>query len=356
MARRARLAALGLAGALGLALLCPAGTPEAAGHPASGQGSPPTVRLVAAEGPALSGGQDPDRSPVDSVPAVLHIHFFDVGQGDAVLIRVPTGQNVLIDAGPGAGTAEYLLELGVEEIDLIIASHNHADHIGGVPAVLEAFPVRFWMDNGVPHTTATYRRALEAVKAAGVLLLEPERRTIQMGDAALEILPPPGDPALAQNDNSVGVIFRFGAFRAMFAGDAERTLWRHWLEVFPEVFEPVGVHKASHHGSRNGDIPEALERLRPELVVVSAGRANRYGHPHPEMRALYAAVGARVMITGEAGTIVVTARSDGTFTAARPPWILTTPADYHSMLAEAAPEPGGAKTPEVSTPMENSER
>ena len=241
-----------------------------------------------------------------------------MGQGDATLIRAPSGQVVLIDAGPAhagdaPGIAEHLHRLAVEQVDLLIASHNHADHIGGVPEVLKTVPVGLFLDNGIPHTTATYRRMLQALVEADVPLLEPERRSIEMGEAVLEILPPPGDEGLGHNDNSVGVVLRYGDFRATFAGDAEAALWRHWLRELPRALGPVDVHKASHHGSRNGDTPEAMERLGPRLVVVSAGRNNRYGHPHAEALALYRAAGARILTTAEAGSITVRATPDGGF-------------------------------------------
>lgn len=249
----------------------------------------------------------PGQEPCDA----LRIYFFDVGQGDAALIESPTGQRVLVDAGPDGGVVEQLRAAGVDAIDLFIASHNHADHIGGAPDVLRSIPVRFYMDNGIPHTTRTYRTVLETVLELDVPLLEPERRTIELGDVVLEILPPPGDPDLGQNNNSIGVLVRFGEFRAFLGGDAEGRLWRYWLENFPETITRVQVHKASHHGSRAGDVPEAMERLRPQIVVVSAASENPYGHPHPEALALYSQVGATVFLTGEHGTIVICADADG---------------------------------------------
>jgi competence protein ComEC len=242
----------------------------------------------------------------------LQIHILDVGQGDAALLRFPPGRDVLIDAGRGAGVAELLTELGVDTLELVIASHNHADHIGGMEAVLRQFPARYFMDNGVPHTTLTYRRMLETLRELKIPLLEPERRTIQVGEGRMEILPPPGEETLGHNDNSVGVMVEYGDFRASFAGDAEEYLWLHWLETFPEALAPVHLHKASHHGSRNGDILEALQRLQPELVVISAGRDNQYGHPHPEALDRYVWAGAAVKVTTQSGTIHIRAFSDGT--------------------------------------------
>jgi len=243
----------------------------------------------------------------------LTLHFFDVGQGDAVLISAPTGQRVLVDAGPGARVVEHLRALGVDTIDLFIASHNHADHIGGAVAVLRSFPVRLFMENGIPHTTVTYQRLLETLVELDIPVLDPERRTIRLGEATLDILPPSGDPALEHNDNSIGVIVQFGAFRASMAGDAEARLWEHWLEELPDALRPVAVHKASHHGSRHGDILPALRRLRPSLVVVSAGVDNSYGHPHPDALERYRAVGAEVLVTASEGTVVVVGQRSGGF-------------------------------------------
>jgi competence protein ComEC len=268
--------------------------------------------------PGCFPGQGPEATPPgNEVPGTAAdpflIHILDVGQGGAVLLQAPTGQNVLIDAGRGARVVESLRGLGVEALDLLVASHNHADHIGGAPAVLRAFPVGLFMDNGIVHTTATYERLLDALEEADVPLLEPERRTVALGDGALEFLPPRGDPALGHNDNSLGVVLEWGAFRATFPGDAESSLWGFWVEGFPDLLVPVRVHLASHHGSRNGDTFEALSRLRPDLVVVSAGRGNRYGHPHAEALELYSTVGARVLTTADCGTITVKAARDGTF-------------------------------------------
>ncbi|HWV56536.1 MAG TPA: MBL fold metallo-hydrolase [Longimicrobiales bacterium] len=274
----------------------------------------PLVGLLLAVALAVGACAAPRAQVTSGSPERLRIHFLDVGQGDAVLIEAPAGRHVLIDAGPGSAIVGQLRELGVDTIDLFIATHNHADHIGGAAAVLTAFPVRFFMDNGVPHTTATYRNMLEAVAARDVPLLEPEARSITVGDVVLEILPPPGDPALDHNDNSIGVVLAYGEFRATFAGDAEDHLWRHWLAEIPEAIpEGVAVHKASHHGSRNGDSREALRRVRPRLVVISAAAENLYGHPHAEALALYREVGAAVLFTGSVGTVTVEARTDGDF-------------------------------------------
>ncbi len=120
----------------------------------------------------------------------LELRFLDVGQGDAILVR-EGGKTALIDAGSGAGILTQLRALGVDTIDLLVASHNHSDHIGGMTAVLGGTVVRFYLDNGVSHTTATYQRTIQAVTASGAQYLRPTARTITLGNARLRVLPPP---------------------------------------------------------------------------------------------------------------------------------------------------------------------
>jgi competence protein ComEC len=244
----------------------------------------------------------------------LELHFLDVGQGDAVLLRAPSGQTALYDSGPsGQRIVEALRERGVERLDLVIASHNHADHIGGLAEVIREFRPRFYMDNGVPHTTQTYRRVLEAVRDAGAQLIEPTERRISLGDAVLQILPPPGRPGWGHNDNSVGVIASYGDFRASLFGDAERAQQEWMLSEARHHLRRVAVHKASHHGSRNGDVSAVMASLRPEVVVIGVGAGNQYGHPHAEAIALYNGVGAEVYRTDRHGTVLVTGQRSGRF-------------------------------------------
>jgi beta-lactamase superfamily II metal-dependent hydrolase len=253
-------------------------------------------------------------------PPVLRIHFLDVGQGDAVLIQSPEGRAVLYDGGQrGAVLIDALARVGASALEVIIASHAHADHIGGLSAAVQAMPPRFFLDNGIPHTTQTYARLMEAVRASGAQLLAPEARTLTLDGVQIHVLPPPGDARLGHNDNSLGLVIEYGAFRAFLGGDAEGHLWAWWIDNHAERLAPVQVHKASHHGSRNGDTAEGLSRLMPEVVVIGTGAGNTYGHPHPDALELYAAIGARVYRTDRHGTVTVAADSLGVFsvTAAR---------------------------------------
>jgi hypothetical protein len=170
------------------------------------------------------------------------------------------------------------------------------------------------MDSGVPASTLVYAGVLEAAAAAGSALLEPVSRRIALGDVSLVVVPPPGIAAWDQYDNSIGLIVEFGAFRLSLAGDAEPREWAWWTTHHPEWLTPVHVHKASHHGSANGDTADAIARLSPEIVIVSAGQENAYGHPDPAALRLYADNGAQVYRTDVHGTVIVEAEPSGRYT------------------------------------------
>src|SRR5439155_10778189 len=145
----------------------------------------------------------------------LEIHFLNVGQGDAAIIQ-EGGHTAVIDAGP-SGIGAYLKTLHVDTIDLVIASHPHADHIGGMPELLRSHVVRFYLDNGVPYTTGIYRQTLDAVRASGAQYLNATNRTITLGAAQLHVLAPP--PNTTINNGSVGILIEYGQFRALLTGD-----------------------------------------------------------------------------------------------------------------------------------------
>ncbi|MEO8679979.1 MAG: MBL fold metallo-hydrolase [Vicinamibacterales bacterium] len=274
----------------------------------------------------------------------------DLGQGDGILIQSPSGENVVYDGGeePSA-IANYLQRVGVSGVELVIASHNHADHIGGLAEIVRRVKPGFYMDNAVPATTLIYRRLLEAVAASGARLLAPTARRISMGKVALQIVPPPGVAAWDQNDNSVGVVVEYGNFRLWLGGDAESREWAWWAEHNGPLLGHVHIYKASHHGSSSGDTDQALSQLSPGVVIISTGRGNIYGHPNPAALRLYARHGATVFRTDLHGTIVVEAQTSGRYTVqvergegARPPTPALRPAVQPQIAPLPPPQPQGA--------------
>ena len=246
--------------------------------------------------------------------AQLELTFLDVGQGDSVLIRAPSGQTVLYDGGRRDDQVlEYLRELGVQSLDLVIASHPDADHIGGLEAVIEAYQPGIVMTNALPYDSATFRGMRTVITDTGARLLEPTARRITLGEVTLQVLPPPGDLSLGNNDNSVGLVISYGEFRAALTGDAEAKQFNWWAQNVRDLLGPVQVYKASHHGSENGDTPLSMSLFKPEVVVISAGLDNAFGHPSARALRLYETVQAEVYRTDLQGTIIVSAKRDGSY-------------------------------------------
>jgi len=256
-----------------------------------------------------------DAPEVDTTTAVgLTISMLDVGQGDAVLLQAATGQTALYDGGPRSGRVlEILQQMGVKQIDLVVASHPHEDHIGGLVDVITYYEPQFVIDNTSAHPTQTYERYLDAIESAGTQLLDPTARTIRLGEATLRVVPPPLDEEFEANDTSVGLLVEMADFSMSLFGDAERHQWAWLLEHQADALEPVNVHKASHHGSRNGDTAEGIAALQPEIVLIGLSVNNRYGHPHPEALALYEDVDASIYRTDLHGTIRVEVDEEGRY-------------------------------------------
>jgi len=240
----------------------------------------------------------------------LVIRFFDVGQGDAALVVSPEGKSVLVDGGPDDDTVlQYLKQLNIDTLDLVVASHNHADHIRGLPSVLRSIVVRNYMDNGVPATTAVYQSVLDALIQDSVPYLNAVPRIVHLGSVDIRVLARPPDIE-TQNNSSVGLLLTYGKFKALFTGDAEfveRDFWRLYAEV-----AVVDLLKVAHHGSINGTDSLWTMVTRPCIAVISVGEGNRYGHPSPETLRSLQESGALVYRTDEVGTITVVVTVDGT--------------------------------------------
>ena len=249
-------------------------------------------------------------APQSQVGEPIRVTFLDVGQADAILIRSPEGQIALVDAGRGL-RLQTLSELGVEQIDLLVATHPHADHIGGMAGVINSIPVRFYMDNGQPHTTATYQNLMRTLqRRTDITYLVAEPRTIRLGGAEIEVLPLLPVNSTDHNDRSVGLVLRYGSFVVFLSGDSEVRELTFWVQQ--GVVPDVTVLKAPHHGSDNGFTWEFLQDAQPEVVVISVG-GNSYGHPGPEALLAYTSVALAVLRTDYNGQVTILGYENGRY-------------------------------------------
>ena len=239
------------------------------------------------------------------------VEFLDVGQGDAILIRSPEGKSALVDAGPSRRVVDQLRERGVRSLDLVVVSHHHIDHYGGMGEVIRAFRPRVFLDADSPHVTPSYLALLRRVEEEGITAIRagPKARKIDLGSVRLTVLPQVPSDRSDENNNSIGIRVEFGRFSALLTGDSEKAERRWWIKNAPSLCADVDVLKLAHHGSRNGTDPAWLELTRPRLAVASMGRGNDFGHPHPETLALLRSFGIPLKRTDEDGSVQV--RTDG---------------------------------------------
>ena len=244
----------------------------------------------------------PGLGPLGVAPAGLRVTVLDVGQGDSILVQAP-GANVLVDqAEPQADVAGRLRALGVEELDLLVFSHPQRDHLGGAAEVLERFDVGAVVDPGLDVESRDYEAALERAREQDVpIAIARQGMSFSAGPLHLEVLWPTsaGSPADDPNDLSVVLLVSYGAVDVLLTGDAESGVLNQ-LEL-PDI----DVLKVSHHGSDDDGLPALLGRIEPAVAIISAGRANRFGHPHPETLAALGASGTAVYRTDLQGNVTV---------------------------------------------------
>jgi competence protein ComEC len=214
------------------------------------------------------------------------VRFLDIGQGDSQLIQLPDGGAILIDSGDrGKPTVELLRKYGVNELELVIASHPHADHIGELRDVLRDFKVKeFWDSGFTGNATKTYTDMLAEIKKQGVKFTAPKRgATRQFGDVQLEVLNPPAS-FIDDHTNNASLVVRltYGNKRFLFTGDAEIASWKDMLASERDKLR-ADVLKAAHHGSSNGTTKEILDAVNPTIFTISCAVGNDYHHPHPKV-------------------------------------------------------------------------
>lgn len=238
-------------------------------------------------------------------PSELQVHFIDVGQGDAILIDLDKTE-ILIDAGERSpGVVSYLSRFVDGPLEVVIATHIHADHIGGLIAVLDTFQVQQIWHNGDTATSATYTEFMAAVQSEGAKVNIAKRGDrISTGQLTFIVLNT-GTSSGTANNNSVVVSLSYGQIDFLFTGDAEMEAEATMLVSKDLSVPDVEVLKVGHHGSRTASSPDFLDAARPEIAIYMAGAGNRYGHPHPEAIAALTKIGAKIYGTDVNGTIVV---------------------------------------------------
>lgn len=239
----------------------------------------------------------------------LVCHFLDVGQGDSIFIELPNAQSMLIDAGvsgEGEGIVSYIDNLGYSQIDYLIATHPHADHIGSMTYVVENTDIgQVYMPN-VGTTTKTYENLLTAVSDKGLKITSATAgmNIFEEDGCSVDILGPVTINESDLNNCSIVLKITYGSTKFLFTGDAEE-------EELSEITYNMSadVLKVGHHGSNTSTTEDFLYNVNPGIAVISVGEGNDYGHPHESTLELLEQFNAEIYRTDLDKTVTVT--SDG---------------------------------------------
>lgn len=242
-----------------------------------------------------------------ALAGTLSVEVLDVGQGDSILLQTPAGKTILIDGGTGRRNVANLLERrSIEQVDLMVATHAHADHIGGLDEVMDAVPVRVFVDSGVPHTTETYKKVVGLVEQKTIPYKAVRGgQVFRFDDGIVMTVLGPYDPMLRGtrsdlNSNSVITRVDHRDVCFLFMGDAELETEHQALE---HGLESCEVLKVAHHGSAHASSKKFLDVVQPEWAAISVGRNNRYKHPAPGALRRLENAGAKVLRTDHHGRI-----------------------------------------------------
>jgi len=240
------------------------------------------------------------------------VHYIDVGQGDSIFIDTPN-KDVLIDGGPavaGSTVLDYLGNLSITHIHLMIATHPHTDHIGGlVPVLNSSTTVDEILINNQTYTSVTYTNFMNLAQSHTITVAQRGQTFILTETANLTVFNPVQPLEFTSvNDNSVVVKLQVGNTSFLFTGDAEADAEQSMLDAGLDL--QSDILKVGHHGSNSSTTQPFLDSVAPSYAIISAGEGNPYGHPHEETIQKLLAKGVTIYGTFHSGTIV--ALTDGT--------------------------------------------
>lgn len=227
----------------------------------------------------------------------FHIYFLNVDQGDSILIKTPSDHYILVDGGPMNFVLEELgevLPFFKREIDFMVLTHPHSDHIEGLIEVLKRYKVDNVLITGVNVFDNEYKEFLKEIRKQNIKIFIAESKTdFYFGDVKMDIIYPfkeiVGENFANLNNSSAGMRISYKDKNILLLGDLEAIVEKELLRT--KLSYNVDIYKASHHGSKTSSSLEFLKRLRPKTVVIQVGKNNKFKHPSPETLKTFKDVG-----------------------------------------------------------------
>lgn len=248
----------------------------------------------------------------EKVNGNIEISYLDVGQGDAVYIRV-NDFDILIDAGPRSDVDKLMKQLeekNIDDFEIVIATHPHEDHIGGMTKIFEEYDIKSFYMPKVTSTTKTFENMINAVKKEGLKInVIKEGTSFDLGEGArIDVYSPINESYEELNDYSPIMKLTFGNSTFMFTGDAEAYSEKQVISKYKDNLK-ADVLKFGHHGSSTSSSKEFIKVIAPKYGIISCGVNNKYGHPHRETLQTIDTYGIETYRTDINGEIIVI--SDG---------------------------------------------
>ena len=235
----------------------------------------------------------------------LAVHFLDIGQGDSIFIELPNSQTMLVDAGEnyyGEGIINYIYDCGYEKLDYLVATHPHSDHIGSMSYIVRHMDIDAVYMPKVSTATKTYENLLDSISKKGLKIKTAiaGTRILDIDELEIVILAPVEIYEDDLNNCSVILKITYKDRSFLLTGDAEK---KEFEDVYLDM--SADVLKVAHHGSSTSTTEEILEKIKPEIAVISLGEDNEYGHPHKSTLKLLNNIDCDIYRTDEDKTVKI---------------------------------------------------